>query len=164
MKASRAANDTAREPVEDTLSMSTLIAAGYVRVVDGDLVLRAPEGRIVIEAGTNVEIRARRMHLESEDVDVTARKASVRVGDATILADAIRTTADEVASHVGRWELRAKRLVEHASVAVRDHRVLHTTVDRMRVLARDAIQLLAKRTSIVSEEDTTIDGKRVLLG
>lgn len=146
-----------------SLSTHDAIAQGFLRVEGNDLVLTAPNGRVIIEA-PDVSLRAARTTIESGDLDVTAGRASLHVGEATIIADAIRTTADEIVAHVGRWELHAKRLVDDATVAVRDNRIVHTTVDRMRVIAREAIHLFAKRTAIVSEEDTTIDGKRVLLG
>jgi len=135
-----------------------------VRAEGDDLVLRAPKGRVVIEAGSDVEIRTKQTTVQSASIDVTAARASLHVGEATVLADALRTVADEVVTHVGRWELRARRIVEDADVATLTHRIVHHTVDRMRTVAHDALHFFAKRASVVSEEDTTVDGKRVLLG
>jgi hypothetical protein len=149
--------------VTRTLSAKEALGEGLLRIEGDDVILRSPTGRIIIEA-SGVEVRADRTDIESATLNVTARTASLHSGETTIIADVIRTTADEVATHVGRWELQAKRVVERALVAVRDNDVVQATVDRMRLFARDSLQLLAKRTAIVSEEDTTVDGKRVLLG
>jgi hypothetical protein len=131
-----------------------------------DVRFRAPKGRIVLEAGTDLELRAESaVRIESPDVDVTADRASLHVREASIIADVIRTTADEVATTVGRWELGARRIVERAVDVVRAYEgVLHLTTGRAHTVVREAYDLVAKRTSIASEEDTTIDGKRVLLG
>ena len=90
---------------------------------DGDLVLAAPKGRVIVESGVGVEVRT------------------------------------------PRWELHADRIVEGAVDVYRDVKGLaQTRAHRMRTVVRDAYRLLAGRTSIISEEDTAIDGKRVLLG
>ena len=54
---------------------------------DGDLTLAAPNGRVVIEAGTDLDVAAK-------------RRLSLR--------------AEQVAQTVGRWELQAHRIAERA--------------------------------------------------
>jgi hypothetical protein len=151
-----------------TTADARLLVCGISRTAEphDDVVMRAPKGRIVLEAGTELELRAReRVAVESPNVDVTADSASLYVREASVIADVIRTTADEVATTVGRWELGARRIVERAVDVVRAYEgVLHLTTGRAHTVVREAYDLVAKRTSIASEEDTTIDGKRVLLG
>ena len=90
---------------------------------DGDLVLAAPKGKVIVESGVGIEVRT------------------------------------------PRWEVHAERIIENAVDVFRDVKGLaQTRAHRMRSVVRDAYRLLAGRTSIVSEEDTAIDGKRVLLG
>jgi hypothetical protein len=97
---------------------------------DGDLVLAAPKGRVVIESTVAVE-----------------------------------TSAPNVEVRAGRWAVHAERVFEHAVDAYREISGLaQLRAHRARTLVQDAWRLLAGRTSIVSEEDTAIDGKRVLLG
>ena len=133
---------------------------------EGDLILRAPNGRVIIEACSELDLRAgTRASISSSDVDVTACRASFHVGEVTVLADVIRTTADELATTVGRIEVKAHRIVENAVDVVRTCKgVLQLTVGSARTLVRETFHLVAKRTSIASEEDTSIDGERVLLG
>jgi len=65
----------------------------------------------------------------------------------------------------GRIELRADRIFEHARDLYRDvEGLLQTRAERVRTLATGAYQLFAKRVNVLAEEDTAIDGKRVLLG
>lgn len=97
---------------------------------DGDLVLAAPKGRVLIESTVAVE-----------------------------------TSAPSVEVRAGRWALHAERIFENAVDSYREVSGLaQLRAHRARTLVKDAWRLLAGRTSIVSEEDTAIDGKRVLLG
>ncbi len=132
----------------------------------GDLVLRAPNGKIVLEAGESIELRATEsLRIEAATVDATADAATLHVRDVSVIADTIRTTADEIATTVGRWELRARRIVERATDAVRSYQgLLHIGAGRVRTVVRENFAIAAKRTSITSQEDTVVDGKRVLLG
>jgi hypothetical protein len=104
---------------------------------DGDLTLAAPKGRVVVQAGTEVVLEASRLTLR----------------------------AAELTQLVGRWELRAERIVESAKDVYRDvAELLQQRAGRARTLVRGVSQLVAGRTEIVSDEDTVVDGKRVLLG
>ena len=111
----------------------------------GDLVLDAPHGRVVVRAGTDLELRA--------------------AGAVRTEAPRVEVRADEQVAVVGRSELHAARLLEHVTDVYREiDGMLQIRAGRMRTLVRDAYRLLARRTSVISEEDTSIDGKRVLLG
>jgi hypothetical protein len=107
-----------------------------LRVAQGDLTLAAA-GRILLRAGSEV---------------VTT-------------AEVVRTTASLVVESAGRRELVAERVVERASDVYRQvSGLLQTTAGRARTLVEGDHDLCAGRTSIASDEDTSIDGKRVLLG
>jgi hypothetical protein len=104
----------------------------------GDVVFAAPNGKLVFEAGTDLELGAK--------------------GQAKLHAQAFELVAGVAAVH-------AERLVERVKDAYRDiDGLLHTRVGRVRSLVAGAYELLAKTTTVTSEEDTSIDGKRVLLG
>jgi len=104
----------------------------------GDLTLAAPAGKVVLRAGTAVEVHAgERTEIRSSEVVVAA----------------------------GKLELRAQRILERAEEVYRDvEGLLQVKVGRLRSMITDTFHLRAKRTRIVSEEDTSVDGKRVLLG
>src|SRR5262249_13349033 len=98
----------------------------------------APAGRVVIEAAGDVEIAP------GASLSVRAPKAS---------------------GAVGHWELRAERIVERATDAFHTvEGLLETRARPARALCSRTFELLSRRTTIASEEDTRVDGKRVLLG
>lgn len=115
-----------------------------LRARDGDLTLSA-QGRVVLRAGGDVQIEA--------------------AGAADLRATQVTTTAGEIVSHAGRMEVHAERLVEVAGDAYcKVEGLAELQAGRARTLVEGAYQLVARRTTIASDEDTIVDGKRVLLG
>ena len=124
----------------------------------GDLVLAA-SGKVKLVAGTDVELAA------PGAIATTSARVSVHTTEADVNAERIGVRAAELATLVGKWELRAQRLVEQVVDAYRDvDGLLQTRAGRMRTLVAGAYRLLSQRTDILSREDSVIDGKRVLLG
>lgn len=86
-------------------------------------------------------------------------------GEVVTEAPKVSTTADEVVERVGRHERTAERIVESAQNVFKNAtELLQTTAGRTRTIVEGDCDVHAGRTSIVSTEDTLIDGKRVLLG
>mgnify|MGYP001202172042 CR=1 FL=1 len=107
-----------------------------LRVAAGDLTLIAA-GRVVVRAGTEVETSA-----------------------ATV-----RTSATLLCESVGRRELAAERVVERVTDLYTEvSGLVQTSAGRLRTMVAGDHDLHAQRTRITSEDDTLIDGKRVLLG
>ena len=89
----------------------------------------------------------------------------LRATEVDTAADVVRTTADAAVTTVGRLEVEASRVVEHAGDAYRHVEGLaELQAGRARTLVEGSYQVVAERATIQSDEDTTIDGKRVLLG
>jgi hypothetical protein len=106
--------------------------------LEGDLTLAAPNGRVVLESGTDLDISA-------------AKRVTMR--------------AEEIVQTVGRWELRAGRIAERAIDVYRHvDGLLHSQAGRVRELVDGAHQLIAKRASVTCDEEVSIDGHRILLG
>ena len=106
--------------------------------------LRVPEGDLTLSAAGRVVLRA-------TEVETTA--------------EVVRTSASEAITAVGRLETHATRVVERAGDVYRHVEGLsEVQAGRARTLIAGEHQLAAKRTTIQSDEDTIIDGKRVLLG
>ncbi len=105
----------------------------------------AARDTLVIEGASALELRARdRVTIESDELVVRAKRSELSVGS---------------------WELRAERIVERARDVFRDvERLMETRARRARTIVDRLLELSARRTSIRSSEDTSIDGKRVLLG
>jgi hypothetical protein len=155
-----------------------------------DLKLVAPHGRVTLQAGTDVSIEAardvscqatrraalgsrqtqlsldpRRAELVASKVQVLAQESQVESAKATLVARSIAVTAEKLAHNVEHWELRADKIVERARESLRDVRELaQTTAGRARALVHGLYSLRTGRTSLLSREETSIDGERILLG
>ncbi len=159
-----------------------------------DLKLAAPHGRVVIEGGTDVAIHAARdlqhaagrrlelaagvaqdepqvrldgkgTRLETPEIDVRTRAARVVTADASVVARKIVTTAEHFALDVERYELTAQRLVEKTRDTFRDVKdLLQERVGRAKIIVSGAYALQTNRTTMVSTEETSVDGKKILIG
>lgn len=153
-------------PTEEVLK-AEIAAIGYVPS-EGDRVVLQPgeEGWFVVGALGE----ARRRHLEAGLYVAIRSEGGVelraREGDLTLSAPGrVVLRATEVVTEAGRVEVDAGRLVERAGDAYRRVEGLaELQAGRARTLVEGACQLVAQRTSVTSDEDTIIDGKRVLLG
>jgi hypothetical protein len=116
-----------------------------IAVPAGDLVLSAPAGRVVIRAAEDVEIETR--------------------GTVTTVARAVATKAESIALTAEKYELAATRIVEKSRDAFRDVVDLaQTRVGRARTVVASIFSLSSRRSVLVSKEDTSIDGRKILLG
>ena len=168
--------------------------AGHAEIAapSGDLHLIAPQGRVTIESALDVSVTSgrdvtvgaarrceltadgtrtrlglepKRATLHSAHVEVTSQTARLATGKATLLARSIATTAEHLAQRVTKYELVAERLVERTKDAFRDASDLaQTRVGRLRTIVEDTFSLRARRTTLLSSDETSIDGKKVLLG
>jgi len=124
------------------------------RFADGALVATFPESG-------GVELRVR----EGDLTLTAAGRIVLRAGEVETAADLVRTTATEIITHAGRVEVEAGRIVERAGdIYCHVEGLAELQVGRARTLVEGAYQLVAKKTTVTSDEDTIIDGKRVLLG
>lgn len=156
----------------------------------GDLVFSAPTGRVVMRAGMDVTIEAARdlkqraarvvetsagdtkwsvtpnsAKLVADHAELEAKTSHVVTGAARVVAQHIVTTAQRVATSVDKYELTATRIVEKTQDAFREVMDLaETKAGRARTIVRGAFSLRARRTQMVSKEETKVDGKKVLLG
>jgi hypothetical protein len=160
----------------------------------GDLRLSAPEGRVIIESAQDVALRSgrdvhvetarrfevstgtdeaapsftldpKRAALRAPAVEVTTKSARLATARATVLARSIAVTAEHLAEKVVKYELTAERLIEKTKDTFRDASDLaQTRAGRLRTIVKDVFSSHARRTVVVSTDDTSIDGKKVLLG
>ena len=144
----------------DATSGSATIAAP-----EGDLRLSAA-GKVVVEAGTSLELSARaKTRIQSVELELATELTQLRTKALSVVAGAIEGSASNVAMRLGRYQLTAERIRERARDVYRDvEGVVETRAGRLRTLVRGATQVRSGSTSIVSEEDTFLDGRRVLLG
>lgn len=141
--------DGGEAQVSDTGALEVRDAAGRLRVrceddavvlgvEAGDLVLEAPAGRVAIR-GRDVQMEA------SRDLELGAVRA--------------------LKQRASRIEVDADQLFERTRDCIREARELVLTrAGSMRTLVKKGLTIATRRTSMRSEKDTEIDGRRVLLG
>lgn len=135
-------------------------ANGSAEIVapSGDVTLSAPKGRVRIEAAQGVEVHSSR-------VDVTATTSRVTLQHAEVLAERIVTSAASIAQTAERVEVTATKIIERARDTYREVADLaQTRAGRLRTLVKDTFDVHARRTTMVSKDETAIDGSKVLLG
>jgi hypothetical protein len=130
---------------------SVATPSGASASVEGDrIALRDAAGRLLLTLdGATGELR-----LEAQkDLRLSAPEGRVVV------------EAGALDLSVGHYELRAQRIIERTTDAFRTAEgILETRARHARLLVSRTLELFGRRTTISSEEDTRIDGKRVLLG
>jgi hypothetical protein len=137
-------------------------ASGALAIVaEGDLRLSAPAGKVQIEAAGDVEIAA------GGRVAQRAGESEVEIGPCAVAvrSPSLAVNAAAASLAIGHLELRAERIVERTVDAFRTvEGLLETRAKHARTLVARTFELFSRRTTIASEEDTRVDGKRVLLG
>lgn len=182
-----------RDP-EGRLLVRYAEGAAEISAPERDLRLSAPHGRVVLSAGMDVSIEAARdlsqragrrldlgagasdatpqlriepagTHVKATKLEVETRSSRLVTGQATILARSIATTAEQLATSVSRYELTATKLVEKTRDTFRDVAdLLQIRARRSRTIVADTHTVHSRRTVLMSSEETTIDGKKILLG
>lgn len=157
-----------------------------------ELRLSAPRGRVVLDAATDVvvqgrrdvstsagrrlqldaaqgaqqlELDAQRTRLSAGQLEIDARQSRLATGSATVFARSIAVTAERAAQHVEHYELVARKIVEKTRDSFREVTGLaQSRVGRVRTLVRETFHLQSRRSVLISKEETSIDGDRILLG
>jgi hypothetical protein len=140
----------------------------------GDLVLGSATGAVRIAAATDVVVEAqrdvglhapRKLSLDADKVLVEARVTRVLGDAAEIAATRFAVVAKEVVTTAERWETAAAKTVMRSREALEEVTgVLTQKLGRFRGVVSEAYALRTGRTDLRSKDDTSIDGKRVLLG
>ena len=117
------------------------------------------------DATTRLTLDGKRAALHAPSVEVTSKSARLATSRATLLARSITVTAESLAQKVVKYELTAERLVEKTKDSFRDASDLaQTRAGRLRTIVKDVLSMHARRSVLISTDETSIDGKKVLLG
>ena len=162
--------------------------AATIEAPAGDLILAAPGGRVAIRAAEDivldaardltlaagppgegrapqVRLSADRAQIEARQLRAVADRSELVSGEVELVARAIVTSAEQIVETAARVERTAHRLIERARDAFRDVSELsQSRLGRVRTIVREGYSLTSQRTTMVSKDDTSIDGKRILLG
>jgi hypothetical protein len=103
--------------------------------------------------------------IEARHLRAVSDRSEVVSGNLDVVARTIVTSAEQIVETASRVERTAHRLIERARDAFRDVAELsQSRIGRARTIVRDSYSLTSHRTTLNSKEDTSIDGKRILLG
>lgn len=139
------------------------------RIEHGEIVLRGVDGALIlrhdVDAGVTRVCSDHTVVEASERLDLTAKEIHLDAERLVQRVTELVTEAESIATSADRWQLRANRIHERARNVFRDvESLLQTRAGTLRSIAREGMSLFARRTSIRSKKDTTVDGERVLLG
>ena len=149
-----------------TQSGATLVVR--INAEDGQLTLSVPQGDLKIAAPKG------RVVLEGKDVTVTSHGELIQEARSfrarftrswSLRAKTMDATAEETTWTVGSWQVHANWLrhqAVHALVVVES--TFEQRAERMLYKADKLYRVLSGRTTMRSKDNTSIDGKRVMLG
>ena len=162
-----------------------------VRPCEGDLVLGSATGAVRLQAATDVVMEAQRdvslraprtVSLGNEDgaslslepqgaklaakqIALEARATRIEGESMDVAVSRLVTTAKEIVTVAEKLETSAGKAVIRSREMVHEVTGLLTErLGRFRGAVKEAFALRTGRTDLRSKEDTSIDGKRVLLG
>lgn len=103
--------------------------------------------------------------LSGRSVEFRAHRLRSVVNALETVASTVRTSATRVELHARDLETTVERISTRAKEAVEEFADLwETRAGRVRALVRGTYRLETSSTALTSEDDTSIDGRRVLLG
>lgn len=116
--------------------------------------------------------RAARLHLEGDRASVGARRLDVDTEHANVTASVVTALARRIATRVDSATLEARAYEVAVTSLVTKARdtltevaeSIETRAGAMRSLVKGLFALHSERTALVSKEDTSVDGKKILLG
>lgn len=137
-----------------------------ISVPTGDLVLRAPDGRIELEAADGVRVRSEAtVEVDADLVRTRVRRAEVQLEEGQVEAAVLTTSFRRLRQTVDVLELKAGRVVERAKESYRDIEGLaQTRAGRIRQVSEQAVHLLGRRLLLRAERDVKLDGDKIHLG
>lgn len=137
-----------------------------VHVPAGDLVVRADQGSIELEAVEGIRLRGGPLvEVEAETIRTNADDAEVTVAEAKVTVDVLQGVYRRVRQRVDILETTAGRIMERARESYRDVESLaQTRAGRMRFVAAKTFHVLGERTLFKAHQDIKIKGEKIHLG
>ncbi|MGZ3423655.1 MAG: DUF3540 domain-containing protein [Polyangiales bacterium] len=128
-----------------------------------NVVLLSKSGSSAALEGDEIVIRDREGTIIVRHDGATTTLSAPR--ELVLSAESVRIEGKQVAITSGVLELHAERVIERFTDVYREiEGAFHQRAGRLLSYVDGAMHMFAKRTNITSEEDTNIDGKRVMLG
>lgn len=128
-----------------------LVAAGSVNLRAGD------QSAVCVEPGA--------VRVDTAKLAVSAPHTHLASADATLETDRATTVAATITQRADHLHREASRIVDKShDMVIEVTELLHTRAGRVRQLVEDVYALYSRRNVQISSDDTSIDGKRILLG
>ncbi len=154
-------------PVEGTCR----IHAARVEVDAGrDLELRAGE-RLRLAAGREIALSCGEsaiavgrdgVRFEAHEVDATTTRTRWTAQTFALASDVMETEARRMVQRAGELETHARRIVERARESFRDvEELAQTQAGRLRLVAKETLHALGRRTLLKAREDMKLRGERI---
>jgi phage baseplate assembly protein gpV len=151
--------------IELDAAADVVVRAARDVTFEGARAVEARAGGAEPSLPSRLRLETRGATLSGQRLDARATTATVTTGDATVIARFIDVSAERVAQRVEELTVTAAHVVERSKNRITEvSEVLTTRAGRIRSTVADLYALVSRRTSLVSSDDTAIDGKRVLLG
>jgi len=116
-------------------------------------------------AEPQLRIEPHKTSLASEQIRVETKNAEIAAGTLSTVARAVAAKAESIALTADKYELVAARLFEKSRDAFREVVDLaETRVGRARTIVSTIFSLSTRRTVLTSKEETSVDGRKILLG
>lgn len=114
---------------------------------------------------TRLSLQSGAAKLSSRAVELRARKLGAFAASCEIVASALRASATSLEARAETMEASARDLKTRAiSLVTEVAELWETRAGRAHTTVTGRYELQTKRTTLRSQDDTSIDGKRVLLG
>lgn len=163
-----------------------------VNIPDGDLVLRAPNGSVTIDAagpismqGEHIDLRGQRsaslsagsagsagVAVQPERIAVHGQSVDVTTQRGSLQSKELRCVAERLSGRYGQVDTKAKVIRESAERIIRRSRYVYQRVEklaelvagRVRTLVSSAWQVRAERIDQQADKDVRIDGEKIDIG
>ncbi len=141
-------------------SQSTILS------VDGDLELRAPRGRVQVQAERGVALRTPgRIHLTAGDLTAQAKTSRLSFGEVTAVAETVFASLRRVTRVGAILDLFIDTVTQHSRHSVRTITgVDHTQAGTLDYEAKGDVHIRGQRTLINGEQLIKMDGDQIHLG
>ena len=134
-------------------------------VVPKDTTIRSEDGKLRMHSQTIVLTATEKATVEAPAVSLSGVAGEVRFLSFSLLAKTMGVRLQKASLLVDVLDTVCGRLSERITNSFRHIENLEETkAGRLRTIVRERFALRAKQTSILSEEDVTIDGKKIHLG
>jgi len=130
--------------------------------VDG---AREDEEATPADLASRVVVERKGVTVAGPSVEAHAKRARLISAGADVIAQAIRSSATTIETRARKIDVTAEQVVRRAKDVLDEiSGLVETRAGRVRSLVRGAFSLKSKTTTMRSSEDTSVDGRRVLLG